>query len=90
MRSFCERTFNHSSYILSNVRRELPQQIEHRVVPGVLDGEVDSAIEERPYNLHLAAERGLVHRRAGRCSGVDVHPRREQHFHASSGNIKVP
>lgn len=78
------RTFYHRGDVLSDVRRELSQKIEHRVLSRVPDAQVDPSVQECPHHFHLAAERRLVHRGPRGRPRVHVDARRQQHLHHSS------
>lgn len=78
------RTFYHGGDVLSDVRRELSQKIEHRVLSRVPDAQVDPSVQECPHHFHLAAERRLVHRGSRGRPRVHVDARRQQHLHHSS------
>lgn len=77
-------TFYHRGDVLSDVRRELSQKIEHRVLSRVPDAQVDPSVQECPHHFHLAAERRLVHRGPRGRPRVHVDARRQQHLHHSS------
>ena len=78
------RTFYNRGDVLSDVRRELSQKIEHRVLSRVPDAQVDPSVQECPHHLHLPAERRLVHRGPRGRPGVHVDARRQQHLHHGS------
>lgn len=78
------RTFYHRGDVLSDVRRELSQKIEHRVLSRVPDAQVDPSVQECPHHFHLPAERRLVHRGPRGRPRVHVDARRQQHLHHSS------